>query len=89
LSADNTLVDNGIASAAETGVYAPERKWLIEGHGVDPDIVVDDLPYATYRGGDAQLDAAVDYLKKKIAAEPVEVPQAPPHPDKSFKYAPF
>jgi tricorn protease len=89
LSSDNTLVDNGIASAAEMGVYGPERKWLIEGHGVDPDIVVDNLPYATYRGGDAQLDAAIDYLKKKIAAEPVDVPQAPPHPDKSFKYVPF
>ena len=86
LSSDNILVDNGIASAAELGVYGPERKWLIEGHGVDPDIVVDDLPYATYQGKDAQLDAAVDYLKKKIAAEPVEVPQAPAHPDKSFKY---
>jgi hypothetical protein len=34
-------------------------------------------------------DAAIDYLKKLIAAEPVEVPQAQPHPDKSFKYAPF
>ena len=89
LSADNRLVDNGIASAAEDGVYGPEGKWLIEGHGVDPDIVVDDLPYATYQGKDAQLDAAIDYLKKKIAAEPVDVPQAPPHPDKSFKYKPF
>ncbi|HXD77158.1 MAG TPA: S41 family peptidase [Puia sp.] len=89
LSSDNTLVDNGIASAAELGVYGPERKWLIEGHGVDPDIVVDDLPFATYRGADAQLDAAIDYLKKKIAAEPVEVPPPPPHPDKSFRYAPF
>ncbi|HTR28571.1 MAG TPA: S41 family peptidase [Puia sp.] len=86
LSADNTLVDNGIASAAETGVYGPEGKWLIEGHGVDPDIVVDNLPHATWLGKDAQLDAAIDYLKKKIAAEPVDVPQAPPHPDKSFKY---
>lgn len=89
LSQDNRLVDNGIASAAELGVYGPERKWLIEGHGVDPDIVVDDLPWATYRGQDAQLDAAISYLKKEIAADPVEVPQAPPHPDKSFKYAPF
>ena len=87
LSADNILVDNGIASAAETGVYGPEGKWLIEGHGVDPDIVVDNLPYATYQGKDAQLDAAIDYLKKKIAAEPVEVPPAPPHPDKSVKRA--
>ncbi|HEV2355920.1 MAG TPA: hypothetical protein VGR89_16840, partial [Puia sp.] len=81
--------DNGIASAAETGVYGSEGKWLIEGHGVDPDIVVDNLPYATFRGADAQLDAAIDYLKKKIAAEPVVVPPAPPHPDKSFRYAPF
>ena len=89
LSADNTLVDDGIASAAELGVYGPEGKWLIEGHGVDPDMVVDNLPYATYRGSDAQLDAAIDYLKKKIAAEPVEVPQAPAHPDKSFKYKPY
>jgi tricorn protease len=89
LSSDNILVDNGIASAAELGVYGPEGKWLVEGHGVDPDIVVDNLPYATYRGSDAQLDAAIDYLKKKIAAEPVTVPPPPPHPDKSFKYAPF
>ncbi len=87
LSSDNILVDNGIASAAELGVYGPEGKWLIEGHGVDPDIVVDNLPYATYQGKDAQLDAAIDYLKKKIAAEPVQVPQAPPHPDKSVKRA--
>jgi tricorn protease len=87
LSADNILVDNGIATAAETGVYGPEGKWLIEGHGVDPDIVVDNLPYATYQGKDAQLEAAIDYLKKKIAAEPVEVPPAPPHPDKSVKRA--
>jgi tricorn protease len=88
LSADNRLVDNGIATAAEDGVYGPEGKWLIEGHGVDPDITVDDLPFETYKGKDAQLETAVDYLKKKIAAEPVEVPKAPPHPDKSFKYAP-
>jgi tricorn protease len=88
LSADNRLVDNGIATAAEDGVYGPEGKWLIEGHGVDPDIAVDDLPFETYKGKDAQLEAAVDYLKKKIAAEPVDVPKAPPHPDKSFKYQP-
>ncbi len=28
-------------------------KWLIEGHGVDPDIVVDNLPHATFGGADA------------------------------------
>ena len=55
LSSSNVLVDRGIATAAETGVYGPEGEWLIEGHGVDPDIVVDNLPHATFKGDDAQL----------------------------------
>ncbi len=84
LSFDTWLVDQGIASAAETGVYSPEGQWLIEGHGVDPDTVVDDLPHATFEGTDAQLDAAVHYLKEQITLHPVEVPAAPPYPDKSF-----
>jgi tricorn protease len=88
LSQDNRLVDNGIASAAEMGVYVPEGKWLIEGHGVDPDIVVDNLPWATFQGKDAQLETAIDFLKKQIAAEPTPVPAVPAHPDKSFKYKP-
>jgi tricorn protease len=86
LSADNRMVDNGIASAAETGVYGLESKWLIEGRGVEPDIVVDNLPYESFKGKDAQLDAALDYLKKQIKEHPVEIPKAPLHPDKSFKY---
>ncbi len=84
LSFDTWLVDQGIASAAETGVYSPEGQWLIEGHGVDPDIMVDDLPHATFEGSDAQLDTAVKYLKEQITLHPVELPPTPPYPDKSF-----
>ena len=83
LSFDNALVDNGIASAAETGVYGPEGKWLIEGHGVDPDIVVDNPPHATFAGEDAQLRAAIEYLQKEIQAHPVPVPPAPAYPNKA------
>ena len=86
LSSDNRLVDNGIATAAESGVYGPEGKRLIEGHGVDPDFVVDNLPYETFKGKDKQLEFAIDYLKKEIKDEPVEVPKVPAYPDKSFKY---
>jgi tricorn protease len=64
LSGSNVQADNGIATAAETGVYGPEGKWLIEGHGVEPDIVVDDLPHASFAGFDAQLQAAIELLKK-------------------------
>ena len=86
LSSDNRLVDNGIASAAENGVYGPEGKWLIEGRGVEPDITVDNLPFETFNGKDAQLEYTVDYLKKQIKDNPVEVPPAPPHPNKAFDY---
>ncbi len=82
LSSSNVLVDKGIATAAETGVYGPERIWLIEGHGVEPDIVVDNMPHATFKGNDAQLEAAIRFLKEKIAREPVDVPLAPPYPKK-------
>jgi tricorn protease len=85
LSANNFLVDRGIATAAETGVFGPEGDWLIEGHGVDPDIVVDNLPHATFNGGDAQLDAAITYLEEEIRKNPVPKPVAPRYPDKSFK----
>ncbi|MGB8775381.1 MAG: S41 family peptidase [Terriglobales bacterium] len=86
LSANNTLADKGIATAAEIGVYGPDGKWLIEGHGVDPDIEVDDLPHATFAGSDAQLDAALQYLREEIRKDPRPVPKAPPYPNKAFRY---
>ena len=86
LSASNVLADRGIATAGEMGVYGPEGKWLIEGHGVDPDIVVDNLPHATFGGSDAQLDAAMKYLKDRIRLDPRPVPQPPPYPNKAFEY---
>ncbi len=87
LSFSNYLADQGIASAAELAVFGPERKWLIEGHGVEPDIVVDNLPHATYQGKDAQLDAALAHLEKLLKEKPVTVPQPPAYPDKSWKPA--
>jgi len=86
LSFNNFLADQGIDSAAEIGVYGPEGKWLIEGHGVDPDVVVDNLPHATFAGSDAQLDAAIKYLQGEIQKDPRPVPPAPPYPVKAFKY---
>ena len=83
LSSSNFLVDRGIATAAEFGVYGPEGAWLIEGHGVDPDSVVDNLPRATFGGSDAQLAAAIGYLQREIKAHPVPVPPAPAYPNKA------
>ncbi len=82
LSSRRWLVDSGMATAAEIGVYGPEGSWLIEGHGVDPDLVVDNLPHATFNGRDAQLEAAVKHLQELIAKDPRPVPPTPKYPDK-------
>jgi tricorn protease len=47
---------------------------------VTPDIVVDNPPFATFNGGDAQLDAAVAYLVDKMRKEPLKAPVAPAMP---------
>jgi tricorn protease len=73
LSDGNRLIDNGIMRAAESGQVDAEGRFLIEGIGVTPDIEVDNPPRATAMGQDAQLDAAIAELKKRIAEQPVQV----------------
>ena len=86
LSGVNVLSDGGVARAPMNGVYGPESQWLVENHGVDPDIVVDNPPHATFLGQDAQLDAAIAHLLAEIKKDPRPVPKPPAYPDKSFKY---
>ncbi len=85
LSSSNVLVDKGIATAAEMGVWGAEGTWLVEGRGVEPDITVDNPPHATFKGEDAQLRAAIEFLQKHIAEKPVPSVKRPAFPDKSFK----
>jgi tricorn protease len=86
LSSSNRLSDGGLARAPMMGVYGPEGEWLIEGHGVEPDVLVENLPHSTFNGEDAQLDAAIAHLLDEIGKDPRPVPAPPPYPDKSFKY---
>ncbi|UCC71473.1 MAG: PD40 domain-containing protein [Gemmatimonadota bacterium] len=86
LSSTNRLSDGGLARAPMTGVYGPEGEWLIEQIGVVPDIVVDNLPHATFNGSDAQLDAAIEYLLGQIENDPRSVPPPPAYPNRAFEY---
>lgn len=85
LSSNNRLSDGGLARAPQTGVYGPEREWLIEGHGVEPDIEVDNLPHESFNGRDRQLEAAAAHLRALIAEDPRDVPTPPPYPDKAYR----
>jgi len=71
LSGGNALSDKGIARVAEYPYYAMDGRWVVEGYGVEPDIEVDNLPHATFNGADAQLEAAIKYLGRKLGEEPV------------------
>jgi tricorn protease len=68
----NRQVDGGMARVAEYPVYAMDGRWIVEGHGVKPTKEVDNLPHATYMGKDAQLEAAIKYLNKKIKKQPIK-----------------
>ncbi len=70
LSGRNRLSDNGMARVAEYPQYAMDGRWIVEGHGVEPDIKVDNLPVATFNGDDAQLNKAIEYLKTAMMKEP-------------------
>ncbi len=80
LSDSNRLVDGGQARAAEWGQIDLEGTWLIEGKGVEPDIEIDNLPYATFKGEDAQLAAAIRILEEKLSARPLVEPPAVNYP---------
>ncbi len=86
LSNNTRASDGGLARTPQSGVYGPEGEWLIEQIGLVPDIVVDNLPHATFNGEDAQLDAAIRHLQQKIADDPRPVPPPPPYPNRGFRY---
>lgn len=72
LSGRNSVTDNGMARVAEYPQYAMDGRWVVEAHGVEPDIEVSNLPYATYQGEDAQLEKAISYLKEQLIQSPYQ-----------------
>lgn len=77
------FVDGGYLNRPEFSRFDLEAtKWVIEGEGVEPDIVVDNDPAREYAGVDDQLNRAIEEIQRLMAANPVKVPTPPPFPDK-------
>ena len=83
ISGSPAFVDGGIVTAPTFGMYSAEGKWLVEGHGVDPDIAVEDDPSLMVNGGDPQLDRAIQEAMKLLRDNPPQVPQKPSYEDRS------
>ena len=71
------LLDGGYITIPEFSLYGLHSQWVIENHGVDPDIKVDDLPGDLMSGKDAQLIEGVKYIMKKLKEHPMNIPKSP------------
>jgi tricorn protease len=72
------LLDGGYITVPESALYGLDSQWVIENHGVDPDMPVDDSPTDWMQGHDVQLQAAVDYILGEMKKHPASLPPPPP-----------
>jgi tricorn protease len=78
------FVDGGTVSKPEFAPYSKDGKeWLMEGYGVDPDIVVDNDPGKEFRGEDEQLNRALEEIQIELKTKRYDLPPVPPYPDKN------
>jgi tricorn protease len=77
------LVDGGVVNVPEFALTDPAGNWIVEGHGVDPDIVVENDPKSLIDGKDPQLERGVAEVLKQIKANPKKWPTRHPDPVKS------
>jgi tricorn protease len=76
------FIDGGTLNRPEFAPFDQNGNWIIEGHGVDPDIVIDNNPYDEFNGVDAQLDKAIEVILEQMKDWP-EAPAIPEWPDKT------
>jgi tricorn protease len=79
------LVDGATTTPPQFGLYALDGTWPIEGWGVEPDIIVMNMPADVVNGEDTQLDTAIEFLLKQLdeSGGKWAIPPTPAYPDKS------
>ena len=72
------LIDGGYITRPEFARYDLNSKWIIENHGVQPDIVVENRPEQVVSGKDPQLERAIQEVQKMMQENPKNLPPRPP-----------
>jgi tricorn protease len=75
-------IDNGTVEQSNNAFYGRDGKWLVENHGADPDILVDNDPGSVLAGRDLQLEKAIAVMLEKIKANPLKFAPKPAYPKK-------
>jgi len=77
------LLDGGTVFVPEFATATVDGKYVIEGHGVDPDIVVENDAASVISGRDPQLERGISEIMKALEASPKKLPSRPPDPVKT------
>ena len=77
------LLDGGVLNKPEFAPYSEEGKgWIMEGRGVEPDIMVDNDPAREFSGVDEQLNKAIEVLLDELKTQEKTIPPVPEYPVK-------
>jgi tricorn protease len=76
-----TLIDGGVVMAPRYAIYGLNGQWEVEGHGIAPDVEVENLPKDMASGRDPQLERAVAIVLEQLKQHPVPTPPIPPYPN--------
>lgn len=82
ISGNPAFVDGGSITVPNFGFYEKDGTWGVEGHGTDPDIEVIDDPALMVKGGDPQLDKAIEHMLAEIQSRPFVKPTRPASPNR-------
>jgi tricorn protease len=86
ISGHGPLLDGGEVFVPEFATASAAGQYVIEGHGVDPDIEVENDPVSVIAGKDTQLDRGIAEILKALQANPKMLPSRPPDPIKTPKH---
>jgi tricorn protease len=75
------LLDGAEVFVPEFATASVEGKYAIEGHGVEPDIEVENDAQSVINGRDPQLERAIAEIKKAMSDNPKVLPGRPPDPN--------
>jgi tricorn protease len=73
ISRNIPLMDGGSVTAPEFAFWAPDKNgshWVVENHGVDPDVVIEQRPDLVVSGRDPQLEKAIELAKQALEKMP-------------------
>jgi tricorn protease len=77
------LMDGGGVTFPDFGFYSLDGQWVVENHGVDMDIEVEQWPHLVVNGHDPQLERAIQEVMKALETSPPRRPVVPPYPNKA------